>query len=216
VVIHLAMVIAMLLGCKRVADRAAAQPTTLFVTVVDANGERFSVAGGRLTLYRDNVEVVTKDLVGGSQQFDTRVTAKQYCVRPEPPAGYVSKTQVECMTDNAYLTFVWVAVTPTATATPSRTATPTPSATATPTSSPTDKLPPGTPTPIVGTLTPTPTELPTGRLEIVGYVDGVGQVCQCRADRFIVRGGYDQAGLDSVYAGWGERAWLPLTINAAP
>lgn len=188
VVAYLVLTILVLIGCKRVTDSAAAQPTTLFVSVVDANGERFNVAGGRLSLWRDGVWVMTKDLVGGSQQFDTRVTAKQYCVKPEPPAGYVSVSQVECSTGgNAYLTFVWIAATPTATATPSRTATATPTLAPSVTPTPTDKLPPGTPTPVVGTVTPTPTLLPTGAIEIVGYLRGVGEICQCRADYFLMR-----------------------------
>jgi len=62
-----------------------------------------------------------------------------------------------------------------------------PISTPTPSPTPTDRLPPGTPTPIVGTATPTPTALPTGAIEIVGYLRGVGEVCQCRADYFLMR-----------------------------
>jgi hypothetical protein len=57
----------------------------------------------------------------------------------------------------------------------------------TPSATPTDKLPPGTPTPVLGTITPTPTALPTGAIEIVGYLRGVGEVCQCKADYFLMR-----------------------------
>ncbi len=151
VVAYLVLTILVLIGCKRVTDSAAAQPTTLFVSVVDAQGARFTGVGGRLSLWRDGVWVITKDLVGGSQQFDTRVTAKQYCVKPEPPAGYVSVSQVECSTGgNDYLTFIWIPAPPTATQTPSRT----------PTLTPTDKLPPASSTP-TATLPPvTPTPMP--------------------------------------------------------
>jgi hypothetical protein len=129
-----------------------AQPTTLYVSVVDANGDKFNPTGGTLTLCRDTVEIITKEVVGGAQQFDTRIAATQYCVKPHPPAGYVSKTQVECMTNSAYLTFVWIAVTPTPTHTATKTATPT--WTKTPTVTPTYTV-------VYPTATPTFTDPPT-------------------------------------------------------
>lgn len=132
----------------------SAQPTTLFVSVVDEAGNKFDVAGGKLTLCRDNVEVITKEVVGGAQQFDTRIAATQYCVKPLPPTGYMSKTQGECMTTSAYLTFVWT-LAPTATKTAKPTATPTWTKTPTVTPTYTAVYPTDTPGP---TLPCPPTE----------------------------------------------------------
>jgi hypothetical protein len=140
-----------------------AQPTVLYVSVVDANGVKFDVTGGTVTLYRDNVEIITKEVVGGAQQFDTRIAATQYCVKPHPPAGYVSKTQAECMTSSDRLTFVWVpaaTATATRTATPSKTPTTRASATATPTWTKTPTVTP-TYTVVYPTATPTFTDPPT-------------------------------------------------------
>jgi hypothetical protein len=136
-------------------DALLGAPTVLFVDVVDQAGA--FVLGGSLILVRDGVEITTKANVGGTVQFDTR-TPGRYCVKPLPPTGYASDTQVECLTTGDRLRFVWRKVptpTPTWTLTPTRTAVPT--WTATPTVKPLPTIhPTGEPTVDPTILPPTP------------------------------------------------------------
>jgi hypothetical protein len=154
---------------------------------VDGDGQ--FVLGGSLTLLRDGVEILTKQNVGGTVQFDIR-TVGRYCVKPNPPTGYTSDSQVECLTTGDRLRFIWrkaTTPTPTWTRTPTRTAAPTWTATATRTASPSPTaLTPMPPTPPTGTPPVPQPPTPGARLwallsafgdwKLVGDMPGAGRL----------------------------------------
>lgn len=124
-------------------------PATLFVDVYDPAGQ--PVIGGSVSLWRDGIFVLEKTNTSGYLQFDIR-TPGRYCVRSTPPMGWVSISQVDCLTSGDRLILHWqrVTQTPSPTTTATTTFTPTPTATATPYIEPTINptiLPPATPTP---------------------------------------------------------------------
>lgn len=188
VVIHLALTLAALIGCKRVADSAGAARYYAYVfgTARDATGAAVAnvtvTINGKSSTTNASGEWGVTPAVTVGETYTFEITTPDGWYLTQWPQSFVASEPPDPIGPFAIVLAPIPAPQPTATYPP----VPVPP-TDTPSPTATDKLPPGTPTPIEGTVTPTPTPLPTGAIEIVGYLRGVGEVCQCKADYFLMR-----------------------------